>query len=101
MPIINREHALVGDILKESVTIKGVPLFDAGTVLNRQRLDALSVLGVDTITIESRTDSKYITVPRAIKRIEERFSYVEGIPLMMTIKSWIQDIVRHIEEKSD
>ena len=95
MPIINRENVLVGDILEETITIMHVPLFKAGTVLDRQRLVVLSKLGVDTITIENRTDSKYMTVPRAIKRIEERFSYVEGIPLMMTIKSWIQDIVRH------
>ncbi len=101
MPIINLEHARVGDILEESLTIMNVPLFKAGTVLDRQRLVILSKLGVDTITIESRTDSKYITVSSAIKRIEERFSYVEGIPLMMTIKSWMQDIVRHREDKSD
>ena len=101
MPIIKLESAVIGDVLKEDVILGGIPLFDAGTVLNKRRIDVLSVFGVETITIESRIDSDYITVSEAVERIEERFSYVKDIPLMMTIKSWIQDIVRHQGEKSD
>ena len=99
MPIIKLESIVDGDVLAGKVTIMDVDLFDAGTVLTPQRVVILRVLGVQTVSVESRTEADYDTVQEALERIDERFGYVEGKPFMMTIKSWVKDIVREVEIK--
>jgi len=90
----------VGDILSDDVSIRGFPLFDRGTVLNSQRIEVLHVLRVETVSIESRVDPAAEPLDESLRKLDERFGYVDGAPFMMTLKSWMKDILIGME-KSD
>ena len=94
MPIISLKSAVNGDVLANDIIINEVTLFEAGTVLTPQRIEILETLGVATVSVESRRTVRYKSIKEIYKKIDERFSFVEGKPFMMIIKSWVKDIIR-------
>lgn len=95
MPIVTIKAAKDGDVLSKDLIINDVTLFEAGTVLSRQRLEILETLGVTTLSVESRS-TKYKNINEIFANIDKRFSYVEERSFMMVVKSWVKDIVREM-----
>ncbi|MCE5250851.1 hypothetical protein LLG96_11585 [bacterium] len=94
MSVITLDSVVVGDILTDDIVVNKVTLFSAGTVVTRQILDILKTLKVPTLSVESRTIAGYDTLEATFGNIDERFSYVQDDPFMMTIKTWIKDILK-------
>ena len=84
--------AIDGDVLARDVIVNDVYLFGAGTVLTSQRIEILKELRVQSVVIENR-DRKNISLKEAFSNIDKRFSYVDKIPLMNHVKSWIKDTI--------
>ncbi|MBN1291574.1 MAG: hypothetical protein JXB48_07010 [Candidatus Latescibacteria bacterium] len=95
MPIVTIKAAKYGDVLSKDLIINDVTLFEAGTVLSRQRLEILETLGVTTLSVDSRS-TKYKNINEIFANIDKRFSYVEERSFMMVVKSWVKDIVREM-----
>lgn len=90
MPTINMDSVIDGDVLVRDVIVNDVNLFGTGTVLTCQRIEILKELKVQSVVIENR-DRKTISIKEAFSNIDKRFSYVDKIPLMNHVKSWIKD----------
>ncbi len=92
MPTVNIGSAIDGDVLARDVVVNDVNLFGAGTVLTYQRIEILKELKVQSVIIENR-DQKNISIKEAFSNIDNRFSYVDKVPLMNHVKSWIKDTI--------
>jgi hypothetical protein len=98
MPVIKREAAAHGDILGADVTVNGVVLFEAGTMLTTPRLDILKTLGVGSITIAGRSGEKPVSLNTIYKNLDSRFSFVDALPLMSGIKKHVREVIAQLEE---
>jgi hypothetical protein len=96
MPLIKMDSAQHGDILASDLVINQVVLFETGTVLTTQRLEILRSLGVAAVAVEDRTKARYASMHEFFDNIDKRFSYVEDKPFMMTVKSWVKDILSNL-----
>jgi hypothetical protein len=96
MPRLTTDAVQEGDVLAEDIFHDQKYLFSAGTVLNIKHLQVLKKIGIPSILIENRR-KRYGTPKEILPNIERRFSYVEGIPLMMLLKSWMKDILTNPE----
>lgn len=96
MPSISMEIVVGGDILAADVIVNEVVLFEAGTVLTPQRIEILRALNIARITVEDRSTRKKWTED-TLKNLDARFSYVEEIPLMLHMKTWIRDVLLNLE----
>ena len=100
MKHVNLDFVIEGDVLARDVVISNEYLFGAGTVLNKQRIEILKELDVKSVLIENRERSQD-SVAEVFDCIDKRFSYVEDIPVMEQIKSWMKDIIENIETHSE
>ena len=92
MPRISMESVIDGDVLSGDVFVDDVFLFGAGTVLTNKRIEILKNLDVAFIEVEKRNKT-YGSMKDVYTNIDKRFSYVEDIPIMMHVKSWIKDFL--------
>lgn len=93
MPTVNIKSVVEGDVLAKKIVVGEVVLFDAGTVLVKKSIDILTMLGMTNVEIEGREGNKFRTLKDAFKNIDDRFSYVENSPLMVSIKYLVKDVV--------
>ncbi len=102
MPNVKLDLVIDGDVLASDLYVDDVYLFGAGTVLTEKRIEILKNLDVKSIVIEPRY-KKYGSRKEILNNIDGRFSYVENIPIMQNIKSWVKDlfIYRSDNEKTD
>lgn len=92
MPKVKLDSVIDGDILANDLYVNEVYLFGAGTVLTKKRIEILKDLDVKSVVIETRYN-KYGSRREIFDNIDKRFSYIEDIPVMEHIKSWVKDIV--------
>ena len=92
MSTITLDLAIGGDVLALDVIVNDVPIFRAGTVLTEKRIQILKELHVQSVVIENR-QRKYTSKKETFDNIDKRFSYVEDIPIMNHIKSWMKDVI--------
>ena len=93
MKSVNIKSVKEGDVLAKEVIVGKVGLFDAGTVLVKRSIEIMTVLGMEKVDIVSEEGSKFRTLKEAFKNIDERFSYVEQDPFMMSLKYIVKDVV--------
>ncbi|MHB9031093.1 MAG: hypothetical protein ACYC9O_20180 [Candidatus Latescibacterota bacterium] len=98
MPIIGIEEALNGDILAADVIVNEVVLFETGATLTPHRIEILKALEVRTLRVENRFRRRNDWLVNAMRNIDARFSYVQDVPFMIQIESWVQDILVNLEE---
>ena len=92
MPKVNLNTVIDGDVLASNLYVNEVYLFGAGTVLTKKRIEILKDLNIKSVVIETR-NKKYGSIEEIFDNIDKRFSYVENIPIMEHIKSWLKDII--------
>jgi len=92
VPKINIDTVIDGDVLAGDIFVNDVYLFGTGTVLTKKRIEILKDLNVKSVVIETRY-KKYDSKKEIFNNIDKRFSYVENIPIMEHIKSWLKDII--------
>lgn len=95
MPRISLESVVDGDILAGDVILDDVYLFGVGTVLTSRRIEILKNLDVQCVDIENRNKT-YGSRMEVFTNIDRRFSYVENIPLMAHIKTWMKDFLSNV-----
>jgi len=86
------DSVIDGDVLARDLIVNEVNLFGAGTVLTRQRIEILRELKVQSVDIENR-EWRNISLKEAFDNIDNRFSYVDQIPLMKRVKLWMKDTI--------
>lgn len=95
MPAIDLDTVLDTDVLARDVLVGDVCLFEAGTVLSRDRVDILRKLKVPSVCIMER-EMHYYTLKELFANIDARFSYVAGNPTMQHIRMWLKDIISNM-----
>ncbi len=96
MPTISMDIVVNGDILATDLIVNDVVLFEAGTILTVPRIEILRALSIAEVTVESR-ESRGNWLNETLNNIDLRFSYVENIPLMLRMKTWIRDVLINLE----
>ena len=92
MPKVNLNTVIDGDVLASNIYIDEVYLFGTGTVLTKKRIEILKNLNVKSVVIENRY-KKYGSREEIFDNIDKRFSYVDNIPIMEHVKTWLKDII--------
>ena len=92
MPNVKLNTVIDGDVLASNLYVDDVYLFGTGTVLTKKRIEILKNLKVKSVVIETRY-KKYGSREEIFDNIDKRFSYVENIPVMEHIKTWVKDII--------
>jgi hypothetical protein len=95
MPIIPLHNVLETDVLAKDVLVGDVHLFEAGSLLTRERVDILRKLKVPAVYIRER-EKHYHSLREVFANIDARFSYVEENPTMMHIRMWLKDIISNL-----
>jgi len=98
---VNIKSVKEGDVLAKEVIVGKVCLFDAGTVLAQRSIEIMTVLGVEkveivSVGIVSKEGGKFRNIKEVYKNIDERFSYVEHDPFMMSLKYIVKDVVSDV-----
>ena len=96
MKSVNIKSVNEGDVLAKEVIVGKVGIFDAGTVLVKRSIEIMTVLGVENISIVSEEGGKFRTLKEVFQNIDERFSYVEQDPFMMSLKYIVKDVVSNV-----
>ena len=96
MSLVTIDSVNEGDVLAKEVKVGGTVLFDKGTVLVKKCIEIMTVLGVEEIDIEKRESGRFRTLKEAFNNVDERFSYVEDIPFMMSLKYVVKDVVSNL-----
>jgi hypothetical protein len=95
MPSIDLDTILETDVLAKDVLVGDVCLFEAGTVLTRERVDILRKLKVTSVFIRDR-DKRFYSLKELFANIDARFSHAEGNPTMRHIRMWLKDIISNL-----
>lgn len=98
MPRVTMDAIQKGDVLAEDLSYDQKFLFSAGTVLTDNRLSLLKQTKIPSILIENRR-KRYGTPEEILPIIEKRFSYVESVPVMMLLKTWMKDILSNPDKE--
>ena len=96
MKSVNIKFVKEGDVLAKEVIIGKVGLFDAGTVLVKRSIEIMNVLGVEKVEIVSEEGGKFRNIKEIFQNIDERFSYVEHDPFMMSLKYIVKNVVSNV-----
>ena len=96
MKSVNIKSVKEGDVLAKEVIVGKVGLFDAGTVLVKRSIEIMTVLGVETVEIVSEEGGKFRNIKEVFQNIDERFSYVEHDPFMISLKYVVKDVVSNV-----
>jgi hypothetical protein len=101
MQDITLERARAGMKLAGPVTNKrGIVLYGAGAVLTADMIARLSEMGIDQIMVDGNppgTADDQNSLSLQIKKLNARFRYVEGDPLMGKMKHLI---LKHLKERA-
>ena len=101
MQDVTLERAAAGMKLAKPVTNKsGIILYGVGAVLTDDIIARLSEMGVEQITVDGNppgTADDEESLSQQVKKLNARFRYVEGDPLMGKIKNLI---LKQIKERA-
>ena len=101
MQDVTLERAAAGMKLAKPVTNKsGIILYGVGAVLTDDIIARLSEMGVEQITVDGNppgTADDEESLSLQVKKLNARFRYVEGDPLMGKIKNLI---LKQIKERA-